>query len=144
MIQGPASSPKMWSPRQLFRARATNWLPSPQVGHHCATWTCHSTRSTQDFLQPKRSTSKAWETKAQQDWPINMVINSRLLVCKASSGRALYYAKPALRVNHYFQILALFQTFQREVHPTLIKQELQTIKCIKQHNNSTINVIEPP
>jgi hypothetical protein len=73
-----------------------------------------------------------------------MVINSRLLVCKASSGRALYYAKPALRVNHYFQILALFQTFQREVHPTLIKQELQTIKCIKQHNNSTINVIELP
>jgi hypothetical protein len=88
-IQGPASSPKMWSPRQLFRAWAPSWLPSHRVGHHWATWTCHSTSNTQTFLQPKRSTSKAWATKTQQDWPVNVVINSRLLVCKASSGRAL-------------------------------------------------------
>jgi hypothetical protein len=30
--------------------------------------------------------SKIWATKAQQDWPVNMVINSRLLACKAEIG----------------------------------------------------------
>jgi hypothetical protein len=84
MVQGPASSPKMQNPRQLFRAQASNWLLSPQVGCHWATQTCHSTHNTQSSLQPKRSTSKAWVTKAQQDWPDSMAINSRLLVCKAS------------------------------------------------------------
>jgi hypothetical protein len=71
-----------------------------------------------------------------------MAINSRLLVCKTSRGRALYYVKPALRVSPYFQILALFKTFQRKVHPTLIIQELWTIKCIKQYNNNTIELIK--
>jgi hypothetical protein len=71
-----------------------------------------------------------------------MAINSRLLVCKTSSGRALYYAKPTLRGNPYFQILALFKTFQWKVHHILIIQELQTIKCIKQHNNSTVKLIK--
>jgi hypothetical protein len=133
-IQGPTSSPKMWSPRQLFRVQAPNWLPSPQAGHHWATRTYHSTCSTQAFLQLKRSTSKAWATKAQQDWPINVTINNRLLVCNASRGRALYYDKPTLRVSPYFQILALFKLFWRGVHPTLIIQELQTIKYIKKYN----------
>jgi hypothetical protein len=32
----------------------------------------------------KRSTSKAWATKAQQDWLVNLAINSQLLACKAS------------------------------------------------------------
>jgi hypothetical protein len=36
------------------------------------------------FCNKKRSTSKTWATKAQQDWSVNMAINSRLLVCKAS------------------------------------------------------------
>jgi hypothetical protein len=35
-------------------------------------------------------------------------------------------------VSPYFQVLALVKSFQREVHPTLIKQELQTINCIEQ------------
>jgi hypothetical protein len=30
----------------------------------------------------KQHQGKAWETKAQQDLPINMAINSRLLPCK--------------------------------------------------------------
>jgi hypothetical protein len=84
MIQGPQSSPKMRSPWQHFRARAPSWHSIPQAGHHWATQTCHSTHSTQASLQTKRSTSKPWATKAQQDWPINMVINSELLTCKAS------------------------------------------------------------
>jgi hypothetical protein len=49
-------------------------------------------------------------------------------------GKALCNAKPALMVDSYFQVLALFKTFQRKVHPTLIIQELQIIKCTKQHN----------
>jgi transposase InsO family protein len=59
MVQEPASSPKMRSTWQLFKAQAPSWLPSPRLGHHWATRTCHSTRSTQAFLQPKRSTTKA-------------------------------------------------------------------------------------
>jgi hypothetical protein len=48
-------------------------------------------------------------------------------------GKSLYYAKPALRVSPYFQVLALFKTFWRRLHHTLLKQELQVIKCSKQH-----------
>jgi hypothetical protein len=36
------------------------------------------------LCKKKRSTSKTWTTKAQQDWPINVGINSWLLVCNAS------------------------------------------------------------
>jgi hypothetical protein len=39
-------------------------------------------------------------------------------------GKALYYAKPMLRVSPYFQVLALFKSFWRRLHPTLLKQEL--------------------
>jgi hypothetical protein len=46
-----------------------------------------------------KSTSEAWATKAQQNWPVNVAINSRLLACKAEIGEALYYVKPALRVH---------------------------------------------
>jgi hypothetical protein len=31
----------------------------------------------------KQHQGKAWATKAQQDLPVNMAINSRLLACKA-------------------------------------------------------------
>jgi hypothetical protein len=30
----------------------------------------------------KKHQGKAWATKAQQDLPVNMAINSRLLICK--------------------------------------------------------------
>jgi hypothetical protein len=50
--------------------------------------------------------------------------------------KALYSIKHTLRVDPYFQVLYLFKHFKRKVHPTLIIQELQTIKCIKQHNIS--------
>jgi hypothetical protein len=38
-----------------------------------------------------------------------MAINSQLLACKAEIGYALYYAKLALRVSPYFQVLALLK-----------------------------------
>jgi hypothetical protein len=54
----------------------------------------------------------------------------------------LYNMPNPLRVSSYFQVLALFKSFRRRVHPTLLKQELQTIKCIKQHNITTIKLIK--
>jgi hypothetical protein len=57
-------------------------------------------------------------------------------------GNALYCAKPTLRVSPYFQILALFKSFWRRVHPTLLKQELQTFECIKQHTLLTGKLIK--
>jgi hypothetical protein len=38
-----------------------------------------------------------------------MVINSRVLACKTELEQALYYVKPALRADPYFQVLALAQ-----------------------------------
>jgi hypothetical protein len=38
-----------------------------------------------------------------------MAINNRLLICKTEIGEALYYAKPALNVDPYFQVLALIK-----------------------------------
>jgi hypothetical protein len=75
----------------------------------------------------KRSTSKTWATKAQQDWPINLAINSRLLACKASGEG------PILMPNTHYEwvLLSNFcsnQTFRRKVHPTLIIPKLQAIK----------------
>jgi hypothetical protein len=57
----------------------------------------------------KQQQGKAWATKAQQDWPVNVAINSQLLVCKAEIGEALYYAKLMLRVDPYLQVLALLK-----------------------------------
>jgi hypothetical protein len=62
----------------------------------------------------QKDPQKTWATKIQQHWPINVAINSQLLVCKASKGRALYYDKPALRVSPYFQVLALFKSFRNK------------------------------
>jgi hypothetical protein len=45
-------------------------------------------------------------------------------------------------VSPYFQVLALVKSFQREVHPTLIKQELQIIKCIEQYTSITDQLIK--
>jgi hypothetical protein len=57
-------------------------------------------------------------------------------------GKALYYVKPALKVSHYFQVLALFKSFWRRLHPTLLKQELQAIQCSKQHTSITDKLIK--
>jgi hypothetical protein len=51
----------------------------------------------------KQHQGKDWATKAQQDLPVNVVINSRLLVRKVN-GELYLYAKPALRVDPYFQV----------------------------------------
>jgi hypothetical protein len=82
-IQGPPWSIKMQSPWYLFKASAPSWLPSLQVDHHWATRTCHSSHNIQASLYTINFTSKAWATEAQQDWSINVVINSRLLAWKA-------------------------------------------------------------
>jgi hypothetical protein len=55
----------------------------------------------------KQQQGKAWATKAQQDWPVNVAINNRHLACKAELGEALYDAKLTLRVDPYFQVLVL-------------------------------------
>jgi hypothetical protein len=51
-------------------------------------------------------------------------------------GKLYTTAKPALWVSPYFQILARFKLLGEKVHPTLIIQELQSIKYNKQHNIS--------
>jgi hypothetical protein len=71
--------------------------------------TAHTDRERERETPVKQHQGKAWATKAQRDWPVNMAINSRLIVCKAEIGEALYYAKPALKVDPYFQDLALIK-----------------------------------
>jgi hypothetical protein len=56
----------------------------------------------------KQHQGKVCATKAQQDLPVNMVINSRLLACKSKRGEIYYFVKPALSVDPYFHFLALF------------------------------------
>jgi hypothetical protein len=51
----------------------------------------------------KQHQAKAWATKAQQDLPVNVVINSRLLACKVEIRYALNYVKPTLRVSPTFK-----------------------------------------
>jgi hypothetical protein len=43
-----------------------------------------------------------------------MAINSWLLACKTEIGQSLYYAKPVLRVDPYFQVLALLEAQSRQ------------------------------
>jgi hypothetical protein len=69
----------------------------------------HADRERERETPVKQKQGKAWATKAQQDWPVNMAINSQLLICKAELGEALYYAKPTLKVDPYFQVLALLK-----------------------------------
>jgi hypothetical protein len=57
-------------------------------------------------------------------------------------GKALYYVKLALRVSPYFQVLAIFKSFRRRLYLTLLKQELQAIKCSKQHISITDKLIK--
>jgi hypothetical protein len=100
--------PMMRSPRLLVTGRAPK-SPSNPRAHHWATLTCHSCHNTRASLHTIKSISKAWSTKSQQDWSINVTINNRLLACKAELWQALYYVKPALRVDPYLQVLALAQ-----------------------------------
>jgi hypothetical protein len=58
----------------------------------------------------KQQQGKAWATKAQQDLPVNVAINSQLLACKAEMVKLYNYTKPTLRVSTYFQVLALIKT----------------------------------
>jgi hypothetical protein len=76
-----------------------------------------------------KSTSKAWATKAQQEWPINVAINSRLLACEAELGQALYYIKLTLRVSPYIQVLALLNIFPLLVFITQLYSNHYTKSC---------------
>jgi hypothetical protein len=102
--------PMMWSTWQLLMGRAPKSSLSPRA-HHWATLICHNSRNTQACLHIIKSASNAWATKAQQDWPINVAINSWLIACKGWIGEALYYAKLTLRVDPYFHVLALLNRF---------------------------------
>jgi hypothetical protein len=62
----------------------------------------HADRDREHTCKKKQQQGKAWATKAQQDLPVNMAVNSQLLICKAEIGEALYYVKPALKVDPYF------------------------------------------
>jgi hypothetical protein len=50
---------------------------------------------------------KPEQLKLSKTDPSTVAINSRLLIYKAEIGEAIYYAKLALRVDPYFQVLAL-------------------------------------
>jgi hypothetical protein len=134
----------MRSPQLLLTGRAPKFPPSSRA-HHWATPTCHNSCSTQACPHTIKSTSKAWATKAQQDWPINMAIDSRLLACKGWIGETLYYVELMLRVDHYFQVLALLNiipllAFINQLYSNhynwnllikLIKQELQQVITVR-------------
>jgi hypothetical protein len=51
-------------------------------------------------------------------------------------GKFYTNAKPTQQESPYFQNFSTNQTLRRKVHPTLIIQELQAIKYIKQYNIS--------
>jgi hypothetical protein len=53
----------------------------------------------------KEHQGKARATKAQQDLPVNVAINSRLLACKAYGEKLYLYAIPAIRVGPCFHVL---------------------------------------
>jgi hypothetical protein len=63
-----------------------------------------------------------------------MTINNRLLACKASWESSILNPNPHYERALTFKALTLNQTLRGKVHPTLIIQELQAIKYIKQHN----------
>jgi hypothetical protein len=92
--------PMIRSPRLLLTGQTPKSHPSPRA-HHWATQIYNISRNTQTSLHTIKLISKAWATKAQQDWPVNVAINSWLLACKVEIGGALYYVKPELRVSPY-------------------------------------------
>jgi hypothetical protein len=67
------------------------------------TETAHARRVRENTLAKKHQ-AKVRATKTQQELPVNMVINNRLLICKVK-GELYLYAKPALRVGPYIQVL---------------------------------------
>jgi hypothetical protein len=93
----------------------------------------------------KQHQGKAWATTAQQDWPVNMVINSRLLVCKAY-GWALslcqtYTKSRSLRssFNNYPIVIKLSTI---NYHTNLSRSRVAIQVIIEKHkHNSLINII---
>jgi hypothetical protein len=108
VIQGPASTLRC----EVLGCCSRDGLPSLLlilrlvIGSHPNTTALTKLRHLYTQL---KSTSKTEATKTQQDRPINVVINSRLLACKTEIGQALYYVKPTLKVDPYFQVLALLK-----------------------------------
>jgi hypothetical protein len=138
MIQGSASSPKMWSTRRLLNASAPSWPLSLQVGCQ-ATQTYCNTHSTYVSLHTIKFTSKAWASKAQQDLPVNVAINSRLLVCKAYRVNPISVHKPALIVVPYFHVLALSYTKFKLYLPSWTKSTKRA--KLKWHRSSFVTFL---
>jgi hypothetical protein len=70
-----------------------------------------------------------------------MAINTWLLVCKASRISSILcqtHAKSESLLSNFSSI----QIISKEGHPTLVTQELQTIKCIEQHTSITNKIIK--
>jgi hypothetical protein len=113
MIQGPTLSHKMWSPWHLFRARAHSWLPVLKQITTAPIELATAPIVLRHLCNKKISTSKAWATKAQQDCPINVATNNRLLVCKASWESSIL-CQTCAKSESLFYVLALFQTFLKK------------------------------
>jgi hypothetical protein len=71
--------------------------------------TAHAEREREN-TPAKQHQGKSSATQAQQDLPVNLAINSRLLGCEAIGEQLYLCAKPTLRVDPYFHVLALFQS----------------------------------
>jgi hypothetical protein len=70
--------------------------------------TAHANRERETHLQNNNKAKPEQLKLSKTDlsmWPQN----SRLLACKPEIGEALYYVKPALRVDSYFQVLDLIK-----------------------------------
>jgi hypothetical protein len=70
-------------------------MPASEMTH--ADWGRESTHAQQHQ-------GKAWATKAQQDLPVNVAINSQLLAYKAKKDRLYNCTKTTLRVDPYFHV----------------------------------------
>jgi hypothetical protein len=71
--------------------------------------TAHAGRA-REITPIKQQQDKPWANNTQQDLPVNVVLNSRLLECKAIREQFYLYAKHVLRVGLYLQVLAIFKS----------------------------------
>jgi hypothetical protein len=76
--------------------------------------TAHADREREN-THVKQYQGKAWATKSQQDWPINVAINSRLLACNTSWDKLYNH----VRESRWFKTIYTLQEKTRPTHHTL-------------------------